>query len=133
MEIAIGIIVGLVVLAMLFGKRIEKKWEFDADFHDERGREIGEFEVELTRIAKEEEDFTLRAKLKLRHPALQAGSTVEVHLEGVRVMEGPVEQTGYVRLRTEHLCGEIKDPAKGQTCSIHYGGAELLKSTLYPD
>lgn len=133
MEIAIGIIVGLVVLAMVFGKRIEKKWEFDADFHDERGREIGEFEIELTRIAKEETDFTLHAKLKLRHPALQAGGTVQVHLEGVRVMEGPVEQAGFVRLRTEHLCAEIKDPAKGQICVIHIDGSELLKSTLYPD
>jgi len=128
-----GLIGALFVLVLLFGKRVETKWDFEADFLDERGREIGEFEAELRRIPKEENDFTLDARLRLRHPALEVGRSVQVELEGVLVMEGPVEKPGRVFLQNEHLCGEITDPKTGHVCSVQYQGSQLVKGELHPD
>jgi hypothetical protein len=107
--------------------------DVEADFRDERGREIGEFEADLRRIPKEETDFTLHAKLQLRHPTLEVGRSVQVLLDGVVVMEGPIEKPGRVWLRNEHLRGEIKDPKTGQVCRVRYEGAELVTGKLYPD
>ena len=128
-----ALIGGLFVLALLFGKRVEKKWDFEADFHDARGREIGEFETELVRIPKEETNFRLRTKFHLRHPALVAGQTVEVYLDDVLVMRGPIEREGRVRLGNDHVCGKIEDPRTGQVCSVRLAGAELLAEPLRPD
>ena len=128
-----ALIGALFVLALLFGKRMETKWDLEADFRDERGREIGEFETECKRVVGEETDFTQRAKLELRHSALQVGQRVQVRLEDVPVMEGPVEEAGRIRLRDEHVCGEIKDPKAGQTCSVLLDGAELLSAPLERD
>lgn len=128
-----ALIASLFVLAVMFGKRIEKKWEYEAEFRDANRREIGEFDIELRRIPKDGTDWHLKAKLILRHPTLTAGQTVQVYLEDVLVMEGLVEKDGRVWLRDEHVCGEIKDPATGQICSIHYAGAELMAEPLYPD
>ena len=66
-----GLILLLIVVVVLFGKRIRKQWEYEADFRDADGREFGEFEIELSRIEKEEPDFTLKAKFRMRHPALK--------------------------------------------------------------
>ena len=41
----IGLIGALVALALIFGKRIDRKWEYEAEFHDRWGNEIGEFDI----------------------------------------------------------------------------------------
>lgn len=129
----IGLIGALVLLAVLFGKRIDEKWEYEAEFHDDEGREIGEFETKLSRIAREESDYTLSASLKLRHPALVTGHDIEVHIEGECIMRGPIETDGSVRLDSHHIVGEIKDPKGGQSCTIVWQHTELLKAALYRD
>ncbi len=48
----VGLLGLLVVVVVLFGKRIHKRWEFEADFLDANGREFGEFEILLSRIEK---------------------------------------------------------------------------------
>jgi len=46
-----GLIGLLFLLALIFGKRIVKQWEYEAEFRDGGGREFGEFDIELSRVA----------------------------------------------------------------------------------
>ena len=61
-----GLIGLLIVVVMIFGKRIEKKWDYEADFRDESGKEFGELDVEMSRIEKDEPNFSLKAKFRMR-------------------------------------------------------------------
>ncbi len=88
----IGLIALLVIVVVIFGKRIHKRWEYEADFLDSNGREFGEFEIELSRIEKEEPDDTLKVKLRMRHPSLvnqvdsvSAGQLCRVVIGGTEV------------------------------------------------
>ena len=94
-----GLIGLLVVLALLFGKRIIKQWEFEAEFRDVKGREFGEFDIELSRIAKEETEDTFKAKFRMRHALLGAGQRVQVFLDDTLVLEGNVETEGRILLQ----------------------------------
>ena len=128
-----GLVGLLFVLTLIFGKRVIKQWEFEANFNDEKGREFGEFDIELSRLAKEESVDTLKASFRMRHPTLESGQRVQVFLEDQLVMEGSVSETGRIRLRNEHLVNEPKDPAVGQVCRVVYGGQERFRSPLVPD
>ncbi len=129
----VGLLGTLFVLAFLFGKRVEKQWEYEADFLDARGREIGEFDIESSRIVGEGSDYALRAKLVLRHPGLVAGAVVQVHLDAERVMEGVVEKPGRVRLGLDHLTSKLDSPRAGQVCSVRCGDQELVAEPLARD
>lgn len=128
-----GLIVGLVVLAAIFGKRIEKQWEFEAKFYDERRRELGEFDIERFRYAKQGGDFELKAKLKLRHTNLTESQMVTVQLDETLVMQGPVTQSGRIYLTQEHLVDELTDARVGQICTVKCGDEVLFQEPLYPD
>ena len=74
--------IGLIfLLAMLFGRRVIKKWEYEAEFRGESGREIGDFEIELSKVDKQEPDFTVKVEFHFRNDAIKAGSTVQVLLD----------------------------------------------------
>ena len=144
METAIDLLIGLVkfafigvfgllALAVVFGKRIEKQWEYEAKFFDDRKRELGEFDIELRRIPKDETDWTLKARFVLRHPALQQGARVDVALNDEVVMQGNVEKEGRILLRESALITDIKSPETGQVCSVRVGGSELFAEPLYRD
>jgi hypothetical protein len=126
---ALGFI-GLIAFVVLFGKRIETRWDFEAKFRDERGRELGEFDLELTRVAEEDSDWELETKFVLRHPALQPLAIVQVLLEGVVVLQGTVERRGHIRLDDRHRQIDIKSPAPGQICSVRVDDAELFAEPL---
>ena len=129
-----GFIGLLVVLALLFGKRKVTKWEYEADFRDANGREFGEFDIEMSRIEKEEPDFSFRAKFKMRHEALKLHQTVQVFLEDSLVLEGMVKEAGRILLRQdEHLRTEITDAQVGQICRIVCGGQELFRQPILED
>ena len=129
-----GLIGLLFVLALLFGKRKITKWEYEAEFRDGRGREFGEFDIEMSRIEKEEPDFSFRAKFKMRHEALKLHQTVQVFLEDRLVLEGMVKEAGRVLLRQdEHLRTEITDAQVGQVCRIVCGGQELFREPILED
>ena len=70
-----GLVGLLIVAALVFGKRIKKQWEFEAEFRDASGREFGEFDIEMSRIEKEEPDYTLKASFHMRHESLQLHQT----------------------------------------------------------
>ena len=124
---------GLVALAAVFGTRIETKWDYEAKFRDERGRELGEFDVELKRLVKEGAEWTLSVVFELKHPALVAGSTVEVWLADELVMRSAVETAGRIRLGASDLLADLKSPRAGQICSVRIDDAELFAEALYRD
>lgn len=129
-----GLIGLLFVLAVLFGKRKITQWEYEADFRDERGREFGEFDIELSRIEKEQPEFSLKAKFKMRHESLKLHQTVQVFLENTLVLEGMVKQAGRIFLtEAEHLRSELEDPQVGQLCRVVAGGVTLFEQPLELD
>ena len=128
-----GLIGLLIVLALLFGKRIVKQWEFEAEFRDAKGREFGEFDIELSRIAKEETEDTFKAKFRMRYALLAAGQRVQVFLDDTLVLEGNVETEGRVLLRQEHLKAELTEASAGQICRVVFGGKEQFTQAIVPD
>jgi len=128
-----GFLLLLFLLAMLFGKRIKKKWEFEAEFRDDNGREFGEFDIEMSRIAKDEPEFSFKAKLKLRHQSLETGQRVQVYLDELLVMEGKVETAGRILLREEAIVNEATEAKAGQVCRVVYGGLERFSQAIRPD
>ncbi|MEM7410395.1 MAG: hypothetical protein AAF430_09195 [Myxococcota bacterium] len=133
-----GGIFALIVLAVLFGKRIERKWDYEADFRDERGREIGELDVELFRVIEDKRaavqpDFQLKVKFVLRHPALTPGQGLVVRLAGEPIFEQTLSESGRVLLREDALCSQIKSPRVGDLVTVEVGGAELFSEPLRRD
>ena len=128
-----GLLLLLFVLALLFGKRIKKQWEFEAKFRDEKGREIGEFDIEMSRIEKDEPDFSFKAKFKLRHESLDTGQRVRVYLDKLLVMEGTVVTAGRIYLKQEAVVTEATEASAGQVCRVVYGGLERFAEPIRPD
>ena len=128
-----GLILLLVVLALLFGKRIRKQWEFEADFRDASGREFGEFEIELSRIEKEEPDYTLKAKFRMRHAALTKHAVVQVYIENTLVLEQMVETEGRVFVLRAQLLNPVDQVSAGHVCRVLVGGTEIASAEFHPD
>ena len=123
----------LVVAALLFGKRVRKQWEYEAEFHDENGREYGEFDIELSQIEKEESQPTVKAKLQMRHPSLTEHQMVQVRLDKRVVLEGMVETAGRVFISRTFGESDFDTVAAGQICHVMVGGTELAAEPLRPD
>lgn len=128
-----GLLLLLFILALLFGKRVKKQWEFEAEFRDASGREFGEFDIEMSRIEKEEPNFSFKAKFKLRHDSLDVGQRVQVYLDDMLVMEGVVESAGRIYLKDEAIVNALSEARKGQVCRVVYGGQEQFAEPIRPD
>jgi hypothetical protein len=128
-----GFIVLLFVLALLFGKQVRKRWEFEAEFRDASGREFGEFDIEMSRIEKEEPDFRFKAKLRMRHDSLMPHDTVRVLVDDQTILEGMVEKAGRIFLGNDHIRKPLDQPATGQLCRVMVGSVELANATLVRD
>lgn len=128
-----GLIGLFIVVAIVFCDKIVTKWEYEAEFRDDKGKEFGEFEIEMSRIEKKEPQFALKAKFRMRHQALQLHAMVQVYLDQLLVLEGMGSKAGRVRLTNEHLQNEITEAEAGQQCRIVCGGSELFSQELVPD
>lgn len=128
-----GFLLFLFILALLFGKRIRKKWEFEAEFRDNSGREFGEFDIEMSRIEKEEPEFSFKAEFKLKHESLKAGQLVQVYVDNLLVMEGNVRTAGRIRLQQDAIVNEATEASSGQVCRVVYGGLERFSAPIRPD
>lgn len=128
-----GLIGLLIVAALLFGDRIVKKWEYEAEFCNEDGREFGEFDIEMSRIEKKEPEYSLKARFRMRHEKLTLHSTVQVFLDDLLVLEGMVKHAGRILLTKENLQNVVTDAEAGQLCRIVCGGNELFTQELVPD
>lgn len=129
----VGFIALLFVLAVVFGKRVIKQWEYEAEFRDETGREFGEFDVEMSRLAKTEPDFTLKTKFRMRNAALIAGASVEVWIDDTLVLAGPVANAGRVNFNNDNLVTPVTTVRAGQMCRIVCNGDERFKAALVKD
>lgn len=128
-----GLIGLLFVLALLFGKRVIKRWEYEAEFRDDNGREFAEFDIELSRIAKEETEDTFKAEFRLRHASLKAGQRVQVFLDDNLVLEGLSDKAGRIRLGAEHIKTPLEAASAGQLCRVVYGGVERFSAAIIRD
>jgi hypothetical protein len=128
-----GLLLLLFILAIVFGKRIKKLWEYEAEFRDAGGREFGEFDFEKSRIVKDESEYSFKAEFKMRHESLEAGQRVQVFLDDLLVMEGTADRTGRILLGKDAIVNEVEEPRKGQTCRVLYGGLERFTAPVKPD
>jgi hypothetical protein len=97
----------------LFGKRVDKEWEYEARFFDAKGREIGEFDIDSLRFADDEGDYKLKVNSRLKHPELCRGRPVSVYPVDVLVPGSMVEQEGRISLFNRHPKQDINNPAAG--------------------
>lgn len=128
-----GLFVFLVIITLIFGKRVITKWEYEAKFRNDKRREIGEFDIEMKKYDEEDSEFSLKAKFKLRHPALTQGQLIKVYLNDVLVMEGNVEREGWIYLTNKHLKNDIENPESGQICRVMCSAVELFSEPLVKD
>ena len=126
-------LVVLFALAILFGDRVKKTWDFEAEFFDE-GDEVGEFDLELSQILKKEKAPSLKGKLSIKSPKLKKGQSIEVLLNDQLVMRGEVGFKNKAWLRTEALViQEIQRPKLGDICQVLVEGKPIFKGRLKPD
>ena len=128
-----GLLGLLIAIVIIFGSKIVKKWDYEAEFHDENGKEFADFDIEMSHILKKEPDYSLKAKFRMRHHSLQLHSTVQVYIDQLLVLEGMVKKAGRVRLTVENLQNELAEPQAGQQCRIVCGGVELFSQELVLD
>lgn len=128
-----GLVVALILMALVFGKRVRKQWDYEAEFRDEKGREFGEFDIESSRIEKKEADYTVKAKLRMRHPELTLHRAISVYVDDVLVLEGRVESEGRIMLGKGHLKNSVDSARAGQICRVASGETELFRAELRPD
>ena len=122
-----------IVLAIIFGKRIKKKWEYEAEFRDETGREYGELDIEMSKIEKEEVDYTLKVEFCFRHASVLQHQPVQVFLDELLLLEGQAEKDGYVRLGNEHLKNPVDEPLLGKVCRVVVSATEIASQPLERD
>ena len=128
-----SLILLLFILALLFGKRVQKQWEYEAEFLNDKGREIAEFDIESSRIVKQEQEYNLKVKFHCHHAALAPGGQVQVYLDQLLVLAGEVTAEGKIRLGNADLVNAPTEPKAGQVCYIKYQDTLLLQQVLRKD
>lgn len=123
----------LVVITLLFGKRIRKRWEFEAKFRDIGGREFGEFDFEMSKIEKEKVEHSFKARFRMRHESLCKGQLVQVYLEDLLVMRGTVTKSGRIYLRDSAVVSTVREPEPGHVCRVVWGGIEQFRAPIKAD
>ncbi len=128
-----GTIAALIVLTLLFGKRKIKRWDYEAEFHDEQGREFGEFDIEMSKIEKDEADYSFKASFRMRHDELIIGARVQALIDDIVVLEGKVETAGRILLSQSHLQTPLDDAQEGQRARILVNDFEIASAKLERD
>ena len=128
-----GLLGVLIVVVLLFGKRVTKRWEYEAEFRSPGGQEFGEFEIEISRIEKDEPQYSFKARLRMRHESLEKGLMVHVYLDDLLVMRGNVDKAGRIHLRKCALREQAANPEVGRICRVVWGGIEQFRAPLKPD
>ena len=128
-----GLIAFVVLVVVVFGKRVHKLWEYEAHFSDETGKYVGEFEIEMSKVGKEAIDHTLKAEFEARHESIAPGQSVEVYVDDLRVMQGIVVHAGKVVLTVDDLTVREFEPTVGQTCRVMIDTQERWTADLKLD
>lgn len=128
-----GLLGLLVMVALIFGDRVIKKWEYEAEFRDSGGKEYGELDIKMSRIEKKETEFSLKANFHMRHQLLTLHSTVQVFLDDLLLLEGMVREAGRISLALPDLQNSVQDAQSGQVCRVLCGGTEIASQEIVPD
>ena len=129
----IGLLIASFVVVLFIGIRSRKRRKFGARFRDMSEREFGEFDIELSRIEKEESGYSFKARFRMRHESLEKGRALEVYLDDILVMRGEVKKAGRIFLRDKAIMSPVSDPREGQVCRVVWGGIEQFRAPLRPD
>lgn len=130
--VVVGLIVLLVLFVVIFGKRIDRLWEYEAKFRNELGQEFGEFEIEMSKVGKET-THTLKGELRVRHESLKVGQMVEVFIDDRIVLGGATDVNGQVLLDQAGLLVTQFEPVAGQMCRIVIDADERWQAELQID
>lgn len=128
-----GLLIVLIVAALVFGKRVTKQWEYEAEFRGDDGREFGEFEIELSQIEKEEPHPTVKAELRMRHESLMEHKTVQVYIDDRLVLEGMVRTPGRISISRKLGEADVGRISSDRICRIRVGGSEQFAEPLRQD
>lgn len=129
----LGLFGGIVLLVVVFGKRVRKQWEFEAEFRDAQGAEFGEFDIESSMIDKQDSGFRLRASLDIRHEMISPNVNIQVLMDNQLVLEGVASAEGKAFLYSDELPVTSLTPQAGQRCVVLIGGIEVATADLHLD
>jgi hypothetical protein len=128
-----GLLVVLIVIVLLFGKRVRKRWKYEAEFRSLGGEEFGEFSLAVSRIGKDEPEYSFKAAFRLRHESLEEGLLVQLYLDDLLVMQGKVEKAGRIHLKNAAPRNQATNPEVGRVCRVVWGGIEHFRASIKPD
>ena len=128
----IALIVGLVIFAIIFGKKVESEYDLEAEFY-QHNKEIAEFDLKSWRYQKEGGDYQLKVNFEWKDQQLAIGDQVEVLLENQTILTGKVTQIGKIRLNKNHLVNRPQKPAAGQLCQVKLNNRLVLEQALKND
>lgn len=127
------LLVGGIILVILFGESIEKKWELEAKFRNPAGKEFGEFELSVEKKTKTETSFTMEIEFDMKHVELKPGSDITVQVEDQIFVESKVDTEGRIRFRKKVPEESFAKPEVGQMCKVLCNGTLLAEAPLQPD
>ncbi len=125
--------IGLIVFAVLFGKKVESRYDLEAEFLDDDGKEIAEFDIKLWRYAKEAGNFQLKASFTWKDSQLSVGDKVQVFLQDLLVMEGIVEKATEIKLFKQHIKNTPDNAKQGNECRVLVNGNQRLCQAMIND
>ena len=129
----IGLAISLFTLAMVFRKKIERQWEYEAELRDKWGSEVGELDIQMSRVCGESVEFLPGATLVFRHESLTTDQIVQVYIEDELILEGRVSKDGRVHLADGDLMSDLESVSVGQVCTVKRGGEQLAEGPLVRD
>lgn len=131
--VILGVIATLFALTLLFKKQVDRKWEYEAEFHDKWGNELGELDIQMLRIGGDAAEFLPHATLVFKHAKLTAEDVIQVYIEDELVLEGRVTRDGRVRLTDGDLMSDLRSASAGQECTVRRRGEQLAAAALVLD
>ena len=123
----------LVVLVIVFGKKVESRFDLEAEFLDENNKEFAEFDIKSWRYAKEAGEYQLKASFKWNDERLSVGDKVSVYLNESLVLEGTVEKKSSIRLFAKHIQNAPENAQQGDECRVLLNGNLILKQVVIDD
>lgn len=122
----------IVLIIVVFGNRVRKEWEFEAEFREPTGA-YGEFDIESSMIEKKDTEFRLRATLEIRHKMIEPDMEIQVLLDNRLVLEGVSTKSGRAFLYSENLPVSSLSVETGQRCVVTVGGVEVATANMVAD
>lgn len=131
--VILGVSATLFTLMLLFKKQVDRRWGYEAEFHDKWGNELGELDIQMLRIGGDAAEFLPHATLIFKHASLTAEDVIQVFIEDELVLEGRVTRDGRIRLTDGDLMSDLRSARTGQKCTVRRGVHQLATGALAID